>query len=60
MDIERDKEQFLESLSMCETEEVSERQKETQKETQREIQQKKNSNKRWRKFLEGNLTDRRT
>lgn len=28
MDIERDKEQFLESLSMCETEEVSERQKE--------------------------------
>lgn len=33
MDIERDKEQLLEILSMCETEEVSERQKETQKET---------------------------
>lgn len=41
MDIERDKEQFLESLSMCETEEVSERQKETQKETQREIQRER-------------------
>lgn len=36
MDSERDKDEFLKRLSMCETEEVSERQKETQREIQTE------------------------
>lgn len=36
MDRDREKEQLLKRLSMCETEEDSERQKETERETERE------------------------